>query len=257
MGLRANSRQAMVLFALFSSLGAITAGAAELTLALANSTCNAMKQVGDLYRASTPIQINYLCKSSGLLAKGLQGNAITADIYVSADREWMDFAIEQGLVSPDKVSSPWGNTLVIAVPRESRLQVGNLRDLAAERVATILIGDPSTAPFGRYTKDALEAAGIWADVKKKIQTSKNTELLADSLARAGPGSAGILFRSNLTDQLKQVHAINGNLHKPIRYYLAPLNASAGKADVVNFLKFLQSRPAKDIFRAERFEVIAD
>lgn len=230
------------------------ARAGELTLALANSTCDAMNKVEALYRASHPVRFTLLCKSSGLLAKGLRGGALKADIFVSADREWMDFAVENGLVAADRVTASWGNALVVATPKNSPLQGFDWQDLASDQVTAILIGDPSTAPFGRYAKEALEASGLWDRVKHKVQTRKHIELLADSLAASCPGTVGILYKTHLTDQLRQLHVVNKNLHKPVRYYMAPLKASAGNAEVAAFLKFMQSKAVRDIFQAEGFDV---
>jgi len=95
---------------------------------------------------------------------------------------------------------------------------------------------------------------LWERVKDKIQTRKNIELLAESLSTSSPSTVGILFKSNLTDQLRQLHTIKKTLHEPIRYYMAPLKASSGNAEVVAFLKFMQSKPVKDIFQAEGFDV---
>jgi molybdate transport system substrate-binding protein len=232
------------------------ARAGNLTLALANSTCDAINQVGNLYRASHPVEFTYLCKSSGLLAKGLRGGALTADVFIPADREWMDFAIENGLVAPVGITSPWGNALVVAAPKSSPIRRLDWQGLASDQVATILIGDPSTAPFGRHAKEALEASGLWDRVKHKIETRKNIELLAESLATSSPGTVGILFKSSLSDQLRTLHAVDKKLHQPIRYYMAPLKAAAGNPEVTDFLKFMQSKAARDIFQAEGFDVSA-
>lgn len=228
----------------------------ELTLALANSTCDAMKRVGDLYRVTHPVRFTYLCKSSGLLAKGIRGGALKADLFVSADREWMDYAIGHGLVTADTVSSPWGNALVVAAPKTSPLQRIDWQDLASDRVTVILIGDPSTAPFGRHAKEALESSGLWDRVKHKIQTRKHIELVAASLAVSGPGTVGIMFKSNLTDPLRTLHAIDRTLHKPIRYHMAPLTAAAGNAALAPFVKFMHSPAVSAIFQAEGFDVSA-
>ena len=232
------------------------ARAGELTLALANSTCDAMNKVEALYSASHRVRFTLLCKSSGLLAKGLRGGALKADIFVSADREWMDFAVENGLVAADRVTASWGNALVVATPKNSPLKRFDWQDLASDQVPVILIGDPSTAPFGRYAKEALEASGLWDRVKHKIQTRKHIELLADSLAASCPGTVGILYKTHLTDQLRQLHVVDKNLHKPVRYYMAPLKASADNAEVAAFLKFMQSKAVRDIFQAEGFDVSA-
>jgi molybdate transport system substrate-binding protein len=230
------------------------AQAGELKLALANSTCAAMKKVGDLYRASRPVELTYICKSSGLLAKGLSGGALQADIFMSANRGWMDFAVTNGLVVSDQVVSPWGNVLVVAAPTSGAMAQLDWQDLASDKVTTILIGDPSTAPFGRHAKEALKSSGLWGRVKSKIETRKNIELLADSLGAADPGTVGILFQTNLTDRLRQLLTVDQSLHKPIRYYMAPLKAAEGKAEIKDFIDFMQSRAVNDIFRAEGYMV---
>lgn len=82
------------------------------------------------------------------------------------------------------------------------------------------------------------------------------ELLADSLATSSPGTVGILFKTGLTDQVRQLLTVKKSLHQPIRYYIAPLNTSAGNAEVTAFLKFMQGKAVKDIFQAEGFDVSA-
>lgn len=230
--------------------------AAELTLALANSTCDVMEKAIAAYpeRASTRFKV--ICKSSGLLAKGLHGGALHADIFLSADREWMDFAVEQGLVSANRVTSLWSNELVVAVPKTSPIRRLDWDALASDKIDHLLIGDPSHAPFGRHAKEALEASGLWDKVKHKIETRKNIELLGESLAAAGPSTAGITFRTNVTDPLRILFAVDPALHSPIRYAVAPLKASAGKPEVTAFLEFLHGRTARDIFRADGFSVSA-
>ena len=232
------------------------AQAGELKLALANSTCAAMKKVGHLYRDNQTVKLTYICKSSGLLAKGLSGGALSADIFISANRKWMDFVVKNGLVALEQVSSPWGNALVVATPKSSSIQHLDWQDLASDKVTTILLGDPSTAPFGRHSKEALEASGMWGRVKGKIETRKNIELLADSLGTSNANTVGILFKTNLTNQLRQLLTVNTSLHKPIRYYMAPLKTAERNAEVTDFLDFMQSHAVNEIFEAEGYTVNA-
>lgn len=230
--------------------------AAELTLALANSTCGVMEKAIAAYPERATTRFKVICKSSGLLAKGLHGGALQADIFLSADREWMDFAVEKGLVAASRVTSLWSNELVVAVPKTSQIRRLDWNALASDKVERLLIGDPSHAPFGRHAKEALEAAGLWDKVRHKIETRKNIELLGESLAAAGPSTAGITFRTNVDDRIRILSTVDPALHSPIRYAVAPLKASAGKPEVVAFLKFLQGRTARDIFRADGFSVSA-
>ncbi len=236
-------------------LPAYHAAAGELTLAVANSTCNAIKKVGELYQQqNNNVSFKYICKSSGRLAKGLNGKAIEADIYISANKKWMDYMIDANLVSAEQVISTWGNELVVATPLNSNITGFSWEDMASEKVETILIGDPSTAPFGRYAKQALASSDLWKTVRLKIQTKKHITLLAETLSEASPNSVGILFMSNVNESLRVIHNIPASMHDPIRYYLTPLKKAELQPQVVSFLKFIQEQPALKVFQKEGFKI---
>jgi molybdate transport system substrate-binding protein len=235
-------------------LSAVGVHADGLTLAVANSTCKAIKRIGHMYQQQHDVTLKYLCKSSGLLARGLHGDAIHADIYISANREWMDYLVDAELVSPEQVVSPWGNELVVATPLSSRITDFDWRDLASERVGSILIGDPGSAPFGRYTKQALMFTDLWRSVRHKIQTKKNVSLLAETLAEASPDTIGILFLSNVSDSLRVIHTVDPSWHAAIQYCLAPLKRVQTEAEVISLLDYLQSDAARAVFRKEGFRL---
>ena len=116
-----------------------------------------------------------------------------------------------------------------------------------------MIGDPGSAPFGRYAKQAMQNSQIWTDVKKKIKTKKHITLLADTLVHSDSATVGILFSTNVnSDKLKIIYTIDKRLHSPIRYYLAPLKDSLKPLQVDKFLKFLQGSIADKIFRDAGF-----
>lgn len=238
----------------FIGIPVYSASAAELNLAVANSTCKAIQQVGKLYKERTGTKINYICKSSGRLAKGLNGDTVDADIYISANRKWMDYMLERGLVVPEKVTSPWGNELVVAAPKISQLELKNWGDLAGNDVKLILIGDPGTAPFGRYAKEALEHTGLWKKVRQKIETKKHITLLADILSESDAHTVGILFQSNTTDKHRTVYRVDTSWHSSIRYYMAPLVNSKNKEEASAMLEYIQGPEAKEVFRSSGFKV---
>lgn len=230
--------------------------ASEINVAAANSTCSAIKEVGKLFQQHNDITIHYICKSSGRLAKALNGNAIAADIYISANRKWMDYMIENALVEQDHVTSPWGNELVIATQRDSQLQIKKWEELASEKIKKILIGDPGTAPFGRYAKEALKATGIWGKIKHKVETKKHITLLAEVLADADVNTVGILFASNINANHRKVYTVNNEWHSAIRYFMAPVKNTENKDEVSALVNFIQGNKAQEIFRAAKFKVDA-
>ena len=117
-----------------------------------------------------------------------------------------------------------------------------------------MIGDPGTAPFGRYAKEALQHSGVWEQVKRKITTKKHITLLADALGKADDATVGILFVSNLTPKHKQLYAVDETWHSTIRYYAAPLKAAANNTAVTEMLNFMQGSESQAIFRAAGFRV---
>jgi len=245
----------IVAFWAFLQLTTVNVMAEEITLAVANSTCHAIKQVGNLYQQQhSNIKLNYICKSSGRLAKGLHGNAIKADIYISANRKWIDYMINAELVSSDKVISPWGNKLVVATPSNSNITHFSWEDMATQKVEKILIGDPGTAPFGRYAKQALTSTNLWKQVRHKVETKKHITLLAETLADASPSTVGILFYSNLNDSLRVLQGIDPAWHAPIEYFLAPLTKAQPNTQVVSLLNFIQSDSAQAVFLKEGFKL---
>lgn len=246
----------LLIFLYFISnvLSVSSAHASELNLAAANSTCSAIKEVGKLFEQRNNVTINYICKSSGLLAKGLNGNTIAADIYISANRKWMDYMINNGMVDSKYVTSPWGNELVVATQKDSQLEIKKWTDIGTEKVKLILIGDPGTAPFGRYTKQAMQFTGIWEDVKNKIETKKNITLLAETLANSSANTVGILFASNINDMHRKVYTVNKSWHPPVRYYMAPIKGAEKNKQVTALIDFVHGSEAQNIFHAAGFEV---
>ncbi len=241
----------LTLFILMLSKSAL-ANEKQLTLAVANSTCVAIKEVARNFEQMSGSVADFICKSSGRLAKGLKGEAITADIYISASKKWMDFMLSHEMVRQDDVISPWGNKLVVATPSNSGLELTSWNMLDSDKVGKILIGDPGTAPFGRYAKQALMNTGLWERVKHKIETKKNITLLANALTESDTLTVGILFVSNTQDSHRIVFSVEDSWHKPIRYYAAPLKGAASNPQVTEMMKFLQSDKAKGIFTNSGF-----
>lgn len=242
------------ILAVYTLMFAGAVHASDITLAAANSTCATIKAVGEQFSQTHDIKINYICKSSGLLAKGIRGGAIQADIYISANKHWMDYMIQGGFVAADKVISPWGNRLVVGAPANSPLELHEWNDLTSDKIKKILIGDPSTAPFGRYAKQAMQKTGIWERVKQKITTKKHITLLAETLAHSDNNTVGILFSTNLSDRVRPLYSIDPSWHPDIRYYMAPVEQSAGKSATADLLDFIRSDPGIEIFKTAGFDV---
>ncbi|ABK45452.1 molybdenum ABC transporter, periplasmic molybdate-binding protein [Magnetococcus marinus MC-1] len=223
-----------------------------LVLAVANSTCDLFRALSQPFQKRTGHTTTLICKSSGRLAKGLAGQAIEADYYLSANKKWMDFMVAAQLVQAPLVRQVWGNTLVVAAPLTTPISLTGLQDLAQPKVSTLLIGDPSTAPFGRYAKQVLQKANIWSAIRPKIATRLHITLLAQELEQANATTVGILFATNLTPKHRLLFAIPAQQQPPIQYFAAPLDKSKHPTEIKEFLQFMQSDEARTIITQAGF-----
>ena len=228
--------------------------AAEIDIAAANSTCQAVQCVGKQYSEQYQTTINYICKSSGRLAKGIKGLSLNADFYISANKRWMDYMVTGGVVDRDEVSSLWGNVLVVATPMGSRMNLASMDELLSPEVGKVLIGDPSTAPFGRYTKQAMFNAGIWNEVKHKIETKKHITLLAETLKDSPPDTVGVLFATNMSEGLQRQFTVDTVSHEPIRYYSAIVKEARQREEAGRFADYLNGDVGRLCFKEMGFVV---
>ncbi len=145
----------------------------SLTVFAAASMKNALDDIDAAYTAKTGIKIVASYAASSALAKQIEQGA-PADIFVSADTDWMDYATgKKNIKEPTRVNL-LGNSIVLIAPKDSTIDnvaIGPGFDLAelagSGKVAT---GDVKAVPVGKYAKAALEKLGAWqtAEAKKTI-----------------------------------------------------------------------------------------
>jgi molybdate transport system substrate-binding protein len=245
---------ASILLLLFSQLTSAEEQK-KFVLAAANSTCTTVQEIGKKFSRQRGIEIKYICKSSGRLAKGMMGKSIMPDYYISANKSWVDKVVKKGLIQRDVIFTPWGNRLVVAGPAVSTLALNSLSELSTDSVKRLMIGDPSTAPFGRYAKQALSKSAVWEQIRKTVTTRKHITLLANELAVEPDGSIGILFATNVNPPLKTILQISEDLHEPIRYFAGPVSGSPLFGEALAFSQFLKDQFANSIAQKNGFIII--
>jgi molybdate transport system substrate-binding protein len=234
-----------------------TVHGAELTLALADSTCTAMQEVGAVFGRETGIELNYICKSSGLLVKGIRAGVIPADYFVSANKKWMDEVVKAGLIDPAAIQKGWKNKLVVAssITGEDTSSLRTLADLDTPAVEKIVIGDPGTAPFGRYAKDTLVNSKLWPRVKHKILSRKKISLAFRTLEDSGDvAMVGFLYKTNVKPPLQICFEVPQDFYPEIYYFSGPLIRSQQKKEMARFLSFLNGEKARTIFSDAGFGI---
>src|SRR5262249_21613250 len=127
------------------------------------------------YHAKTGGKIVVSYGASSTLAKQIESGA-PADIFISADLDWMDYVAQRKLIKPETRSNFLGNKLVLIVPADSNVNVtiGPNSPLArALGKGRRAMADPASVPAGKYGKASLEALGVWASVSDKIAPAQD------------------------------------------------------------------------------------
>jgi molybdate transport system substrate-binding protein len=187
--------------------------------------------------------------ASSALARQI-GAGAPADLFISADEQWMNEIARKGLIVPRTRVSFLGNRLVLIAPAKSRSTLAIrrgfpiVRALGAGRLA---MADPDAVPAGKYGKAALAALGVWAGVEPKIARAENVRA-ALALVERGEAPLGIVYATDAraSRKVRVVGAFPSNSHPPITYPIALLRRATNPgAD--GFRRFLVSRQGKAIF----------
>lgn len=240
--------------ALAFSAGAATAQ--DVTVFAAASLTNVLEQIGKRYReeGGTPVKFSFAASST--LAKQIESGA-EADIFASADEQWMDYLVQRGLIVEGTRASKLGNTLVlitpISQPRNVDIKPGfDLAGMIGEgRLAT---GDPAHVPVGRYAEQALTKLGVWPLVAPKLART-DTVRAALALVERGEAPFGIVYGTDAAVSPK-VHVAGtfpADTHTPISYPMA-IVAKRDRPEVRRFLQYLNGPEAGAVFRAAGFSL---
>ena len=226
----------------------------SLTVFAAASMKNALDDIGAAYAAKTGVKIVASYAASSALAKQIEQGA-PADIFASADTDWMDYAIAKKTMSESTRVNLLGNSIVLVVPKDSRLDkvaIGpgfDLAKLAGDgRIAT---GDVKAVPSGKYAKAALEKFGAWQAAEPKLAMAENVRAALALVAR-GEAPLGIVYSTDakIEPGVRIVGTFPTDSHPAIIY---PVAATAtAKPEAAGYLGFLRSSAAKAIFEKYGF-----
>jgi len=230
----------------------------SLTVFAAASMKNALDEVDLAYTRTTGVKIVASYAASSALAKQIEQGA-PADIFVSADTDWMDYAADKKVINRPTRLNLLGNSIVLVVPRDSaidKVSIGQGFDLAKlagdGKIAT---GDVNAVPVGKYARAALEKFGAWQQAAPKFAMAESVRAALTLVAR-GEAALGIVYATDARVEpgVKIVGAFPPDSHPPIVYAVAATTTAGPEA--VSYLAFLRSSAAKAIFEKYGFSFLA-
>jgi molybdate transport system substrate-binding protein len=197
--------------------------------------------------------------SSSTLAKQIEEGA-PADVFLSADTQWMDYVAEKGLLADGSRADLLGNRIVFIVPAASEVKsidVTPQLDLAAllGKDGMLAVGDPAHVPVGKYAQAALEQLKLWPQVEKRIAAAKDVRA-GLTLVERGESPLGIVYATDaaITDKVRVVGLFPLDSHPSIVYPVGAIKTSKNSAAALEFIKFLAAPKAKEIWAKYGFEV---
>jgi molybdate transport system substrate-binding protein len=229
----------------------------SITVFAAASLKNALDEVDSLFAKQSGIKVVASYAASSALMKQIEQGA-PADVFLSADIDWMDYGVKHHLIKSDTRENLLGNRLVLIAPKDSK--IGNVTiapgfDLAAlagsGRIAT---GDVRAVPAGLYAKAALEKLGIWSSVESKIAMAENVRAALILVAR-GEAPLGIVYETDakVDPSVKVIGVFPEDSHPPIIYPVAMTKDA--KPDAAQYIAFLTTPEAKAVFERYGFRVL--
>lgn len=235
-------------------IAAATSQASDLTVFAAASLTDSLTEIGTNYEKQTGQKVVFNFEASSLLARQIAEGA-PGDIFFSADTTQMDYLAKKGLVDPATRRDRLGNALVVVVAEESTLQIHSANDLANADVKKIALADPTAVPAGVYAKVWLKKFQVWDAVEPKVVPMENVRGALAAVA-SGNVDAGVVYKTDaaISKRVKIVYEVPGADGPDIRYPMAMVKESSQPEAAKQFLKYLDSDEAGEVFKKFGFAV---
>ncbi|UPK03716.1 molybdate ABC transporter substrate-binding protein [Bradyrhizobium sp. 170] len=255
------NRLAGLFLAFAVSLAAIPSPTAaqdkSLTIFAAASMKNALDEIDAAYTAKSGVKITVSYGPSSGLAKQIEQGA-PADVFISADTDWMDYAASKKTINESSRVNLLGNSIVLIAPKDSKVDnasIGpgfDLAKLAGDgRIAT---GDVKSVPVGKYGKAALEKLGSWQAAESKFAMAESVRAALTLVAR-GEAVLGIVYSTDAKAEpgVKIIGTFPADSHPAIVYPVAA--TTTAKPEASDYLAFLRSTAAKNILEKYGFKFL--
>jgi len=211
-----------------------------------NEICNSFEE-------SFQIKIDKNFSASGLLARQIIAGA-DADIFISANKEWIDFLKADKQIKKQNISIFAYNKLVVICSIDKDIKIDFTKDFDIESAIQdkISIGDPKYVPAGRYAKQMLDSLNWFNKMQNKIILAKDVTSVLN-FVEFGECDWGIVYYSEAlkSNKVKIAYEIPQSLYSPIVFYIGLVNENERSKQ---FLNYLENGLSKDILAKYGFKI---
>ncbi len=221
-----------------------------LTVFAAADLAYAFKELVPRFEKTSAARVTLVLGSTGNLAKQID-NGAPADIFFAADMSFLDGLRAKGVTIADSQSLYAQGRIVLATSRKTGLVLKALSDLLRPEVKRIAIANPGHAPYGRAAQEALEAAGLWERLRRKMVYGDNIRH-ALQFIQTGAVEAGIVALSVADVPEVQYAPIDPGLYRPLNQMAAVMKRSAHPELALGFLQFVIGPEGRPIMKRYGF-----
>jgi molybdate transport system substrate-binding protein len=219
----------------------------------AASMTNAIKEIALAYEKGSGVKVTTVFAGSSSLARQIERGA-PADIYISANKKWVDYLEDKQVVSRDNIKTIAGNSLVLIAPMSLEAEKSETTsDVALDNMqwwmsqlntSRLAIGQMRSVPAGIYAKQSLQSLGVWEQLKSKTAPVSNVRL-AMALVERAEATLGIVYATDaaISDRVTIIATLPDDSHLPIAYPAAKLTATP---EAEGFYAFLSGEEASRI-----------
>lgn len=237
-------------------LTVVPARAQDLTVFAAASLKEALDEAGQHFLRANGQKVVIAYAASPALARQIE-NGAPADIFISADLDWMDYVEQRKLVKAGTRANLLHNRLVLIAPADSKLQIVLKPGFPLAKMlgdGRLSMADPDSVPAGKYGKAALEKLGVWSSVENRVARGDNVRAALVFVARS-EAPLGIVYRTDAFAEKKVriVARFSQETHAAITYPVAVTAASRHPAAAA-FVNYLKSAEARAIFEKYGFSM---
>ena len=228
-----------------------------LTVSAAASLTDVMEEIKKLYeaRAVHTLIINY--GSSGALQHQVEQGA-PVDVFISAAQRQMDLLQERNLILTESRVDLLENEVVLIVPvTPENKDISDFSSLTVDSLNLLAIGEPESVPAGRYAKETLSNLGLWEMLEKKLVLAKDVRQVL-TYVETGNVDAGIVYKTDAlaSEKVSIMASAPPGSHTPVTYPAAVVSNSSARQAAEDFMTFLQSDKAVELFERHGFTFIA-
>ncbi|MDR0918080.1 MAG: molybdate ABC transporter substrate-binding protein [Oscillospiraceae bacterium] len=226
-----------------------------LTIFAASSLTEALEEIAELYKKENPnITLSFNFDSSGKLQTQIE-NGAEADLFISAAQKQMNTLEEAKLIDISTREDLLENKVVLVVPESSTKGITSFEDCLTDKVSLMSIGN-ADVPVGQYTEEIFTYLGGWDTIQSKSSMGSSVKEVL-SQVESGSVDCGIVYSTDAVTStgVKSIATAPENSHKPVSYPIAVLENAEHSQGAIDFIEFLNSETASEVFTEIGFGIV--